>query len=184
MRKLAPALAVCLCLSACGTHPPRVPDLSKPAAPGGYTTYAAPNGDVSFSHPVTWAATPRTPPGVATVASGGASVTVWSYTATTPVLDAAAARQAMARLLASLKKRDPAFEVAGASVVPGLGGPAVQIAGRTKIQGRPVRVRSVHIWKAAGEYVIDGLADPAAFAEANKIAFEPLLKSLKVGGRR
>jgi len=184
MRKLAPALIACLGLAACGTHPPEVPDVAEtPATPTTYTNFTSPSRDVRFKHPDNWPLVPRPAPGVATVASGGASVTVWAYAATSPVVDNAQAQAALGRLLASLKRRDPGFRVTQAGLTTGYEGPAVQIEGATKIRGRPVRVRSVHVWVGAGEYVIDALAAPEAFQFAERAAFQPLLKSLRLGGQ-
>jgi hypothetical protein len=176
------SLSLCLVAGGCGNTPVALPDLGRTAFPAKLRAFAAPGGDVTFSYPQNWALIPRDPPGVATVASGGASITVWAYRAVAVVKTISEVTRARDRLLASLK-RDPSFTVLGASVYPLFRVPAVEIDGRTEIGGRRLGVRSVHVYRGSGEYVVDMLADPTAFNAANIEVLQPLLLSLRVFGR-
>jgi hypothetical protein len=176
-------LALCVPLAACGNKPVAVPDLGRTALPGPARSFAGTGGDVSFSYPGNWALISRDPPGVATVASGGASITVWAYRAVSKVGSLQAAAAARARLLASLRRRDPSFTPVRASQYRLLHDPAVEIDGMTEIGGRKLGVRSVHIYRGGAEYVVDMLADPAVFSAANSEVMQPLLVSLRINGR-
>lgn len=177
-------LSLCLSLVGCGNQPVAVPDLNRTASPGGFSrVFVGIGGDVKFTYRTNWALIPRDPPGVATVASGGASLTVWAYRAVAKVKSNRAAVLARDRLLASLRRRDPSFVLTGASVYPFFGAAAVEIDGRATIGGRSLVVRSVHIYRGLGEYVVDMLGDPPVFNAVNVEVFQPLLLSLRLRGR-
>jgi hypothetical protein len=175
-------LVVALGLSACGSEPAQVPDIKKTPKPARFVPFIEPGGDVRFDFPKNWALIMRSPPGVATVASGGAAATVWAYRTVAVVTDAASAKRALARLVASLKRRDRNFRIVTAELTTVLDAPAVEIDGTTEIAGREVRVRSVHVYFGLGEYVFDAFADPGVFARANEEVFGPMLASLRLEG--
>ena len=62
------------------------------------------------------------------------------------------------------------------------GSVAVEIVGRGRIAGEPVRTKSVHVYKGAAEYVIDAYARPKFFRRAETEAFNPLLATIRLGG--
>jgi hypothetical protein len=174
---------LCLGPAACGSRradPPRLS--STPSPPAELETFTSDDGDVSFTHPANWDLQRRDPPGVATISTGGAALTVWAYRTQALVADPGAQQRALARVLASLKKRDPGFRVESATVQQRFGSPGIEVTGTTAIGGRPVKARSFHLYKGLGEYVVDAYADPAQFDRANSQVFEPLLASLRLGG--
>jgi hypothetical protein len=185
MRRTAAAtvlLCCCPALAACGSQRADPPKLDVIAPPAKAVPYTSPSGDVSFSYPENWAIQGRGAPGVATVSTGGASATIWAYRSVSLVVDPAMAQQALQRFLASLKERDPSFEVTSTDVTTVFQRPAFEVHGTTVIQDRPTRVRSVHAFNGVGEYVLDMLADPDKFDEISRTVFEPLLVSWKFFG--
>jgi hypothetical protein len=189
VRKARPTsvFLVALCLSpwllaGCGAQRGQVPDLSQTESPDASVPFTLPDGDVTFTYPSNWAPVGRPPPGIATVASGGASFTVWAYESVAGVTDPSSTELARQRLLTSLRERDPTFKVSSSKVTKVDGAPAVEIRGSGQIGGRPMVTRSVHIYKGRGEYVFDAFADPDVFERANREVFDVALASLKVAG--
>jgi hypothetical protein len=184
MRRTAVATVLCCCLglAACGSQRAEPPKLDVTASPAKAIPYTSPGGDVTFSYPENWAIQARSAPGVATISTGGASATIWSYRSVSLVANPASAQQALKRFLASLKERDPSFQVTSADVMTVFQRPAFEVRGTTAIQDRPTTVRSVHAFNGAGEYVLDMLADPDKFDQINRAVFEPLLVSWKFFG--
>ena len=144
--------------------------------------FTAPGGDVSFGRPSTWSITTGTLPEVAQISSGGAVATVWSYPRTDLPADPAGVEASRLRLLASLRRRAPSFDLERSRVREVDGAPAVEIVARGRIAGHPVRTKSVHVYKGAAEYVIDAYARPRQFRQAETEAFDPLLATLHLGG--
>ncbi len=187
MLKRAAALICVLILAVaaagCGSERGEAPELSETASPEGFQQYVLPGGDVTFPYPTNWALIQRGAPGVATVASGGASVTLWGYISAAGVESVAAARGAQQRLVASLEQRDPNFKLSKANATTIGGSPAVVIEGTTVIAERPVRVRSVHLYRGAAEYVVDAFADPDVFERADREVFAKLVNGLRFRGQ-
>lgn len=171
---LAPAAA------GCGNDRAEPPNLAALGEPGHLTTFSAARGAVSFSHPRSWIASAGSPPAVAQLASGGAVATIYAYPRDDLGTDPAAVLAARDRLVRSLRRRAPGFLVLRTSIGEVNGSPAAEVRGRGTVAGRPVETRSVHVYKPRVEYVIDAFARPSQFAEANRIAFGPLLASVRL----
>jgi hypothetical protein len=63
------------------------------------------------------------------------------------------------------------------------GVPGVELRGdQTIFRGR-LRLRSLHLYKGNGEYVVELVAPVAAFAALERSSFPGILKSLKVTGK-
>jgi hypothetical protein len=144
--------------------------------------FSAPGGDVSFGRPSTWIVTSGTLPKVAQISSGSAVATVFAYPRGDLPQDPAEAEASRKRLVASLREREPSFEVESSRVREVGGSLAVQIVGRGRIAGEPVRTKSVHVYKGTAEYVIDAYARPKFFRRAETEAFNPLLATIRLGG--
>jgi hypothetical protein len=144
--------------------------------------YSAPGGDVSFGRPSTWIVTGGTLPKVAQISSGSAVATVFAYPRSDLPQDEAGAEASRRRLIASLHERSPSFVVESSRVREVGGSIAVEIVGRGRIGGHPVRTKSVHVYKGTAEYVIDAYARPAFFRRAETEAFNPLLATIRLGG--
>ena len=144
--------------------------------------FSAPGGDVSFGRPSTWIVTGGTLPKVAQISSGSAVATVFAYPRSDLPQDAVGAEASRQRLIGSLRQRSPSFEVESSRVREVGGSVAVEIVGRGKVAGEPVRTKSVHVYKGTAEYVIDAYARPKLFRRAETEAFNPLLATIRLGG--
>jgi hypothetical protein len=175
-----PALAAAA--SGCGNTRNEPTGLSQLGEPLSLVNFTDPTGDVSFGRPSTWSVTGGALPKVAQISSGSAVATVFSYPRTDLPQDAAGAEVSRERLIESLRERAPGFEVESSRVFRIDGAVAVEIVGRGRVAGHPVRTKSVHVYKGAAEYVIDAYARPKSFEQADTQAFEPLLATLHLGG--
>jgi hypothetical protein len=166
----------------CGNTRSRPVGLSQVASTTSLVNLAVLGGDVSFGRPATWLATIGTLPEAAQVSSGDAVVTVYAYPRTDLPLDEAGAAASRQRLVASLRARDPSFEVDGSRLRKVDGAPAVEIVGRGRIAGHPVKTESLHVYKGAAEYVIDAYAPPGRFRRMREQALRPMLATIHLGG--
>ncbi|MGH2981830.1 MAG: hypothetical protein ACRDKV_07305 [Solirubrobacterales bacterium] len=166
----------------CGNDRVAPTGLRELGQPVSLVNFTAPGGDVSFGRPSTWSVTAGSLPKVAQISSGSAVATVFAYPRTDLPLDLVAAEASRERLLASLGRRAPGFEVESSRVRELSGSPAVEIVGSGRIAGHRVRTKSVHVYKGAAEYVIDAYARPKFFRRAETQAFDPLLATIRLGG--
>jgi hypothetical protein len=173
---LAACAVATLLLAACGNERGQPPDLDRLGQPG--TTELFVSSAVRFRHPRSWVAQVANPPQYAQLATGGALAAVYAYPRSDLGTDPASVESARRRVIESLHRREPGFLVERTRVVEVDGAPAVEVRGRGTIAGVPVESRSVHVYKPAVEWVIDAYARPAQFAEANRVAFGPMLASI------
>lgn len=178
---LAACAVATLSLAACGNERGQPPDLDRLGRPGATEEFVS--SAVRFRHPSSWLAQATDPPQYAQLASGGALAAVYAYPRSDLGTDPASVAAARRRVVESLHRRAPGFLVERTRVVEVDGSPAVEVRGRGKVAGEQVESRSVHIYKPAVEWVIDAYARPAQFAEANRVAFDPMLASIELSGR-
>jgi hypothetical protein len=185
LRLHAPAAlaAASLLLAGCGNDPLPTGDQAALGRPGQTKRFVAGGGAVSFRYPVSWIPQRGAPPRLAQLGSGSALVAVYAYPRTDLGTDPGAIEASRRRLLASLHRRDPGFLVKGSTLTRVDGAPAVQVAGRGLIGGAPTVTRATHVYKPRVEWVIDAYATPDRFAAANRIAFAPLLASIRLANR-
>ena len=177
---LAAIAATALLAAGCGNERGTPLDLDALGKAGTTKEFVNP-GVVRFRHPATWFVAGATPPRYAQLSSGGALASVYAYPRTDLGTDPASVEAARARLIKSLEGRDPGFLVESARITEVDGSPAVEIRGRGAIAGELVRTRSVHVYRPGVEWLIDAYARPAQFPEADRVAFEPMLTSIKLG---
>lgn len=168
-------------LTGCGNTRTPAPDLSIPAVPGALARQAFTSAGVSLLAPTDWQIQPGSPPLVAAIHSGLASVAIWRYprTGTLPHTRADLHR-ALRRLVARVRVRDSTFRLASAAVVPVAHRGAVQLRGLETIDGSRREVRSTHLYVAGAEIVIDAYAPPSKFRTVDGAVFHPLLRGLRV----
>ena len=174
--------ALALAGAGCGNERNQPTGLSQLGPPSSIVNYSTGNGDVSFGHPSTWTVLAGTLPKVAQISSGTAVAAVYAYPRTDLPQDRAGAEASEQRLIASLHRREPSFEVDSTRISKVDGAIAVEIEGRGRIAGHKVRSLSVHVYKGAAEYVIDAYSKPKTFKAAKTEAFEPMLATMRLGG--
>ena len=87
------------------------------------------------------------------------------------------------RLVAAAKRRDSSFHLTRSRVIKVGGVPAVELLGdQTIFKGR-LRIRSLHVYKGNGEYVVELVSPVAGFARLERASFPGILRSLKVTGQ-
>ncbi len=176
-------LALALGAAACGNQRAEPPNLARLGKPGDEQRFEALDHSVSFRYPGSWVASGAQPPTVASLGSGSALAAIYAYPRRDLSTDPAGVESARKRIIASLQERDPGFLIAGTRILTIDGSPAVEVRGRGAIAGKPVRTRSVHVYKDSVEWVVDAYATPARFAAANRIAFGPMLASIHLANR-
>jgi hypothetical protein len=92
-------------------------------------------------------------------------------------------QQARRRLVAAAKRRDKTFKLKRSKVVKVNGVPGVELRGEQTIFKGRLRLRSLHLYKGNGEYVVELVAPVAAFGALERSSFPGILKSLKVTGK-
>jgi hypothetical protein len=166
-------------LLGCGDARTPVPSLTNPAAPHGFRLVRYPGAGVSFKAPGDWLVTRQQPPGVAITSSGSAVVAVWRFprSATAPA-GAAALEHARSALIGAARSRDSTLQLIRANLVRVAGAPAVELDAFERIAGQPRRVRSIHVYVAGGELVVDEYAPASTFHAVDHQVFSPLKRSL------
>lgn len=175
----------CAPLAGCGAERTPIPPLDRPASPRGERAFrgdGGDGGDVRFRYPANWALVEGEPPVVAHVLSGPAVLTVWAYRRGAAPATLAQARLARRNLVAAVERRDPTFDLEASRLGTVAGARAVELSGRGTIGGHRVRIRSVHVYKRRGEYVVDAYAPPARAAVLGRV-LGPLVRSLRLRGR-
>jgi hypothetical protein len=168
----------------CGNERTKPADIFTPVAPAGTREARFPAAGMSFSAPRNWRLGRRTRPAVFVLTSGEAVVSGWAYRRKEPLPRGRdELRQASNRLLREVKDRDPRFALADRRTLRVDGAPAIELLGQQIVQRRPLRTRSVHVFRGRVEYVIEVLTPPKDFPRVDSQVLRPLLDSLKLKGR-
>ena len=175
-------LAAGLALNGCGNSRTPTPDISTPGPPIGTYEAKYPKQGIEFKAPAGWLLRQGTGTLVASVETGGASVSIWRYPRTEPLpRTRAQLEQAQQALVAAAQARDPTFKQVKVSVTRVAGAHAIVIRGTETIEGNPRTVRSAHVYSHGAEVVVDALASARYFRAIDALFFRPLLRSLRVG---
>ena len=86
------------------------------------------------------------------------------------------------RLVDAAKKRDRTFRLKSSRLTKVGGAPAIELLGDQTIFKSRLRLRSLHVYKGKGEYVVELVAPVAAFARLDRSSFPAIRRSLKVTG--
>lgn len=175
-------IALALAGAGCGNARNQPTGLSQLGEPLSLVNFTSTNGDVSFGRPSTWTVIGGTLPKVAQISSGTAVAAVFAYPRSDLPENRAGAEASRGRLIASLRRRSPSFDVEASRVRKVDGAVAVEIDGTGRVAGHRVRTKSVHVYKGAAEYVIDAYAKPKTFKAADTEAFQPMLATIRLGG--
>jgi hypothetical protein len=170
-----------LAVGGCGNARATVPDTTTPELPQGTKVTRIERAGVRFTAPANWPG--LTPAGrlAGGIQSRTATVAVWRYPRSEPLpADDAALREVRGLLEARVRHRDPTFRLRSSRLVHRGGARGIELVGTQTIAGRPVGVRSSHVFSRGAELVIDAYAPPAQFARLDAAVFRPLLRSLKL----
>jgi hypothetical protein len=181
-RELSLICAASVLAAGCGNQRSEPPDVTTPVRPAGSSPAFFDAQGVRIDVPGGWKVrTADTPPLVATVQSGTASVAVWRYPRTEK-LPRTKAQLAQARdlLLAAARARDSTFKEGKAEITKSGRHPAIAVRGTETVSGQARTVRSLHVFAFGAEVVVDAFAPPADFSRVDREAFRPLMRSVRV----
>lgn len=180
-RPLAPLVLTALALAACGRDPTPPPDLTHARVGEGFTVLDLASSGLSLRIPRGWQKSSIRPPGLTSLASGGANVAVWRYERSEPLpSDPVALAAARDALVARARRRDPSLVVSYARVVRVDGAPGVELLASERVGSARRRVRSTHVYASGAEIVIDALAPPRQFAKLDRAVFRPVVASVRL----
>jgi hypothetical protein len=175
------ALVLAACAPGCGNERQDAPRVPQASPPSGKRTEQLVRYGVSFTRPRNWSVSVGRPPQLASVSSGRAIVTLWRYRRVErlPRSDGDLVRARKA-LVAAARRRDRTLRVVSARGLRLDGVPAVEIVANEKIALVRRKVRSTHLYAHGAELVVDAYAPAGEFAQVDRAAFVPLLRSLRV----
>ena len=181
-------LALAACAPGCGNERQDAPRVAQASPPAGKRTEELVRYGVSFTRPRNWSLSGGRPPQLASVSSGRAIVTLWRYRRVErlPKSDGDLVRARKA-LVAAARDRDRTLRVVSARGLRLDGVPGVEIVANEKIGLARRKVRSTHLYAHGAELVVDAYAPAGEFAQVDRAAFVPLLRSLRLmkpGARR
>ena len=169
----------------CGAERVDPPDASRPYISEGPALRAFPTAGVSFQAPADWRFDVGQAPLVASTSSGTATIAIWRYPRTGALpRDDIALDQADAALQQAATTRDASFRVQQSRRVRVDGARGIQLVGVEQVAGRERRVRSTHVYAKGAEYVVDTYAGSRDFALIDRVVFQPLVRSFKIGPPR
>ena len=176
-----------LLLAGCGAERTPAPDVDTPRGPGArpLRPVRAPEAGVALRVPPNWRLERGRAPAVLTAYSGQAVVALWRYPRTEPLpSNGAALARARRALEREARRRDPSLRLVRGRVTRVDGKPAVEILADGRVGTRPRRLRSVHVYAAGGELVVDAYAPRRHFRRIDAAVFRPLLASLRLSTPR
>lgn len=174
-------LAIMVSLSGCGNSRTKVPDLLTPEAPVGFRTLDYTRAGIELAVPRNWPVLGERSPGIAVASSGQAVIALWRFPRTAaPPVGSPALQAASNALLAAAQRRDPGMKLIRSGVLTVDGSPAVELDAFEQVGGQLRRVRSLHVYLAGAEVVLEEYAPPAAFHAVDHLVFSPVRRSLRL----
>ena len=92
-------------------------------------------------------------------------------------------RTARDRLVKAAKVRDKTFDLEKSTLTRAGGAPAIELLGDQTIFRGELRLRSLHVYKGNGEYVIELVAPRSTFDRLDRATFPGIRRSLRLTGR-
>ncbi len=186
MPRLVLAAAALLTFAGCGNARTIAPDVTRPEDPRGEVVVELPQARLGFVAPANWRPLEARDALVGGIESRRATLAIWRYPRTEPLPATEAQLERVRDLLVErVQERDPTFRLGAARITRRAGAPAVELTGAGSIAGRPVRLRSSHVYAEGAEIVVDAYAPPGDFARLDGPVFVHALRSLRlspVGG--
>jgi hypothetical protein len=169
-------------LSGCGDARTPALDVTTPASPVGHTVARfASAGLLLRAVPANWRVQPGQAPLVATISSGDGTFAIWRYPRSQPLPRThAALRQALAALIATVRARDPTFLALRNKTTRIDHQPAIVVLGLATIDGNRRETRSTHVFAYGAEVVLDAYAPAPSFVRVDRLAFLPMIRSLRL----
>jgi hypothetical protein len=168
-------------LAGCGNSRTPVPSLSGAAQPHGFHRLVYPAAGVTIRVPRNWSSASERAPLVATVGSGAAIVALWRFPRREPPpAGAAALAGAGVKLLDAARARDASLQVIGSKAMRIDHAPAIELDARERVGGQLRRVRSLHLFVAGAELVLEQYAPPGIFRDIDHAVFSPVRRSLRL----
>jgi hypothetical protein len=179
----APVLgALCLIAAGCGNERTPVPSVTAPAVARAFHTVSyAHAGGVTLSVPESWTSRRVKAPLIGTVSSGSAMIALWRYPRTAALpSDHAALESALKALVTAARTRDPHLQLIRSAITKADGKPAVEVDVVEHIGTEVRRVRSVHVYAAGAEVVLEEYSPPSMFHSVDHTVFSPVRRSLRL----
>jgi hypothetical protein len=172
------ATGLVVLLAGCGSRTP-APQLLRPAAPGGFQLNSYGEAGVRLAVPRHWTTVTVHLPLVALIASGPAVISLWRYPRTgaqpsTP----AQLQQALRRLIAAARSRDPTLRVLGSSTTAVGGLPAAEVETVQRIGTAVRQVHSTHVYGPGEEVVLEEYSPVGLFPRLDRTVFSSVRSSL------
>jgi len=181
----APLLLILMALAAagCGAERRGSPDSRvKEGAPS--KAFVFPKVGMRFKAPVGNALRAAKKPGVFKIFLGEPVISAFAYRRREQVpkrrSELSAARR---RLVGAVKERSRDYRLERSRITKVAAAPAIELLGSQTIARGRLRIRSLHVFKGRGEYVLELLAPKGEYDRANRVVFTPLLRSLKLTGK-
>jgi hypothetical protein len=168
-------------LIGCGNQRAKPPNLEAPKPPDAMKRFVYEKAQLEFSAPRNWSQREDSPPRVALVSSGAASVVIWRYRRRGRLPESGLALEgALAALADAVRAHDRDAVVRSTRVVTVGDVPGIELVADQVLFGERRRVRSRHLFARGAEYVIDASAPPDSFARVDRTVFAPLMASVQV----
>ena len=180
--RLLVSLLAAAAATGCGAERTEAPNVGvRPGEPTKEVRY--PGAGITAAVPARFRAVDRPRPGVFRVVIADAVIAAHAYRRKEQLpRSTAALGRARRGLVAEVRRRDGDFELESSRVTEVDGARAVELRGDQTLGQERVRTRSVHVYKGSAEYVLELIAPSARFAELDRNAFSPMLRSLELTG--
>lgn len=168
-------------LAGCGYSRTPVPRAGSPVLPTAFVGEGFPRVGIDVLVPRNWTESVTELPLAATISSGPAVIALWRYSRSArPPSDRAALAAARRALISAARARDPGLILIRTRLTRIDRSPAVVLDAFERINGRPRRVRSLHIYISGAEIVIEEYAPAAEFHYIDRYVFSPISHSIKL----
>lgn len=175
--------ALTVSLAGCGDSRAPVPSVFHSSRPFGFHPFVLRRYGFGLEVPGNWTDVYNQVrrPVVMIVASGAAVVAMSAYPRAFPApADPAALAQTQHSLLAAVRARRPGVRLLRTRQLTVGGQPAVELDAIERIDGRRRRVRSLHVYGATQELVLEEYAPVATFATVDRQVFTRVSRSLRL----
>jgi hypothetical protein len=181
----AAAALICLlpAIAGCGNARTPVPDYSRFQAPTGHRLVPLPRAGLELQAPANWLTELGSAPLIAVISSGPATISVWRYQRRPPPpASATELSRTRAQLIGAAQARDPTLRVIRTKVAQIDRAQAIELDAVERIAGQQRRVRSIHMFLAGAELVLEEYAPVDQFHAVDHAVFSPLKRSLRLIG--